>query len=125
MSRHNLTPLPHRIDHKVSVGWDRPLTSYFAVVLNHGETDETSPDALPVWLGAMERVTDPDEVIEAVRPYAHIPDTLRIDLEADRDREGSRVPARYLFRVTIDGTTTRALVPVHEMRPNLRASLAL
>lgn len=90
MSRRELTTLPHRQGYQVHVGWDRPLGSYFATVINLGIVDETSPDALPVWLGAMERVTDPTTVIEAVRPYAVIPENLRAELEADRSREGTR-----------------------------------
>lgn len=90
MSRHRLDALPNRGGYTVVVGWDRPLDSYFAQVINEGELNEDNPDYMPLWLGADTRITDPDTIIEAVRPYAVIPDTLRADLEADRAWEGTR-----------------------------------
>lgn len=99
MSSHQLDALPGRDGYIVRVGWDRPLHSFFAQVINTGVLDEESPDAMPVWLGAAECITDPETVIEAVRPYAVIPDTLRADLEADRAWEGTR--ARPGFAHTV------------------------
>ncbi|WP_433531231.1 hypothetical protein ACQPYA_03730 [Micromonospora sp. CA-263727] len=90
MSSRQLDALPGRDGYIVRVGWDRPLRSFFAQVINLGVLDEESPDAMPVWLGAGETVSDSETVIEAVRPYAVIPDTLRADLEADRAWEGTR-----------------------------------
>ncbi|MFF5056132.1 hypothetical protein ACFY1S_23420 [Micromonospora sp. NPDC000663] len=90
MSRHQLDALPDRDGYIVVVGWDRPLRSYFAQVINEGELNEDNPDYMPLWLGVETRITDPATIIEAVRPYAVIPDTLRADLEADRVWEGTR-----------------------------------
>ncbi|MFI7510879.1 hypothetical protein ACIBSS_29080 [Micromonospora aurantiaca] len=101
MSSRQLDALPDRDGYIVRVGWDRPLRSFFAQVINTGVLDEESPDAMPVWLGAAERVTDPETVIEAVRPYAAIPGTLRADLEADRAWEGTRARPGFAHTVPV------------------------
>ncbi|MFI0796598.1 hypothetical protein ACH4OY_28520 [Micromonospora rubida] len=101
MSSRQLDALPDRSGYIVRVGWDRPLRSFFAQVINTGVLDEESPDAMPVWLGAAECVTDPETVIEAVRPYAVIPDTLRTDLEADRAWEGTRARPGFAHTVPV------------------------
>ncbi|SCG15620.1 hypothetical protein GA0070610_1856 [Micromonospora echinofusca] len=101
MSSRQLDALPDRSGYIVRVGWDRPLHSFFAQVINTDVLDETSPDAMPVWLGAAECVTDPDTVIEAVRPYAVIPDTLGTDLEADRAWEGTRAQPGFAHTVPV------------------------
>lgn len=115
MSHHELTPKPGYAEYRIVVGWDRPLGSYFAQVINHNtEPAEPAPRTigavlrhlaaivpLParwrpaepvfIWLGA-DRVAilDPAEVINAVAPYAVIPPGLENTLTRDREREGSR-----------------------------------
>ncbi|MEU8376109.1 hypothetical protein AB0C22_23715 [Micromonospora sp. NPDC048894] len=106
MSRHDLTPLPQFARHEVAVGWDRPLRTYFAVVTDPDIDDETAEGATPLHLGAAEQVTDPAVIIEAVRPYAHIPDDLHATLQADRDREGLGHSNHHVFFTTAEDTST-------------------
>ncbi|MGW0504017.1 hypothetical protein [Micromonospora sp. NPDC003241] len=101
MSSRQLDALPGQERYVVRVGWDRPLRSFFAQVINTGVLNEESPDAMPVWLGAGECVPDPETVIEAVRPYAVIPNTLRADLEADRTWEGTRAQPGFAHTVPV------------------------
>ncbi|MCM4082201.1 hypothetical protein [Paractinoplanes hotanensis] len=116
MSHHELTPKSRYAEYRIAVGWDRPLGSYFAQVINHNPEPAAQsasraigavlcrlapilhlPDrwrpAEPVfiWLGA-DRVAilDPAEVVDAVAPYAVIPPVLANVLALDRRREGSR-----------------------------------
>ncbi|GAA3339443.1 hypothetical protein GCM10020358_49170 [Amorphoplanes nipponensis] len=116
MSHHELTPKSRYVEYQIVVGWDRPLGSYFAQVINHNTEPIAGPTArairavicrvaailhLPnrwrpaepvfIWLGA-DRVAilEPAEVIDAVAPYAVIPPDLENTLARDRRREGSR-----------------------------------
>ncbi len=61
----------------VTLGYDRPLGTYFAQVYRH---DEVIPE---VWRGIRERITDHWTVIEEVRPYAAIPEGLASVLYED------------------------------------------
>ncbi|MDG9674875.1 hypothetical protein [Micromonospora sp. DH14] len=101
MSRRRLDALPDRGGYIVVVGWDRPLHTYFAQVINEGELNEDNPHYMPLWLGVETRITDPDTIIEAVRPYAVVPDSLRADLEADRAWEGTRDQPGFAHTVPV------------------------
>lgn len=117
MSRHVLTPKRAYADHQIVVGWDPPLGSYYAQVINlkAGEPDErnrltaiteilhrlTTRLHLPtcwrptepvfILLGADRiPIKDPEDVIQAVAPYAHIPDGLHLALTLDELNEGNR-----------------------------------
>ncbi|WP_199515728.1 hypothetical protein [Nucisporomicrobium flavum] len=116
MSYHELTPKSRYAKYRIVVGWDRPLGSYFAQVINHNTETADGPasramsaalrhlaaillvparwrpaEPVFIWLGA-DRVAilDPAEVITAVAPYAVIPPDLENTLTRDRRREGSR-----------------------------------
>lgn len=91
MSRHelepsvNIDPLPR----SVAIGWDPPLATFFAIVSRPGEGD--GEDEIFLWIGTdYAEVPEVDAIINAVRPYAVIPDNLRSILENDRLNEGSR-----------------------------------
>jgi hypothetical protein len=117
MSRHVLTPKRAYADHQIVVGWDPPLGSYYAQVINlkAGEPDKRNRFAviteilrrvttllhLPTgWLPAepvfillgADRIPikHPDDVIQAVTPYARIPDGLHLALTLDELNEGNR-----------------------------------
>lgn len=79
MTRHLLTPYPDAAV-EVVVGFDRPLDTYFAQVITQTPDGE---DELLVWKGALERIPEPHQVLDAVRPYAPIPAALRQQLFAD------------------------------------------
>ncbi len=86
MSRHELQPL-NDTTFCVTVGWDRPLGTYFAHI--YLTADDNEFDAPTVALGEdFNEVTDPTHVIDLVRPYAQIPASLADTLHADAEAEG-------------------------------------
>lgn len=88
MSRHHLTPRAGYEHHEIAIEWDRALGSFFAQAYPGNDAPEAEP--IDLWLGADQPSTDAATVIEAVRPYAHVPDHLLAQLKADSAREGSR-----------------------------------
>ena len=82
MSRHELDPLNPM--HEVTVGWDPPLASYFAQVLDTA-ADEESDAREVLWIGTgFREVLSPAAVIAAVAPFATVPDDLPGQLARDR-----------------------------------------
>lgn len=84
MSRHHLQPKadqPHVV--RATVGWDRPLQTFFAQVFFRTEDEPEEGEAL-IWFG-----TEPGElltaeaVIAVVGPHAIIPKNLAAQLDAD------------------------------------------
>lgn len=66
---------------QITVGWDRPLETYFATVLRPGEDE----DMVLVWIGtAIGEITNAANVIAAIAPYAEPAADLRSRLEEDR-----------------------------------------
>lgn len=94
MSRYDLEPHVGAVTTygplSVSIGWDAPLNTYFAMILREGDNvPDENRDLL--WNGTRYgEIAEPDAAIEALRPYAKIPDGLAAVLTADRLREGSR-----------------------------------
>lgn len=76
MSRYSLDPRTGR-DYNVTVGWDAPLETFFGQVI--------APDGeLLVDVGdPFDRVLNPGQVLDEVRPYAPIP--VGLDTELIRD----------------------------------------
>lgn len=82
MSRHDLQPFDPT--HDVVVGWDPPLHTFFAQVLDT-KTDEADDNYEVVWIGtSYGEVLDPAVAIAAVRPFATISDDLCHTLQDDR-----------------------------------------
>jgi hypothetical protein len=76
MSRHLLTALPQFEGCEVVVGWDADSGTFFAYVLDmQASVAEKDPWLVSVGGGPLE-IRDPHEAIDAVRPYATIPDEL-------------------------------------------------
>ncbi|WP_280385965.1 hypothetical protein [Nocardia wallacei] len=77
----------HHPDREVIVGWDRGLRTYFAQVFDGH--DHTGGDIILLdignWFGEF---TDPQDVIDIVRPYAAVGDDLHDQLVRDRDPQG-------------------------------------
>ena len=81
MSRHALDPFEAR--HDVVVGWDSPLNTFFAQVLDTEAGDDLDYEVL--WIGtSFDEVPDPAGVISAIRPFAAVPDGLLATLQQDR-----------------------------------------
>ena len=84
MSRHDLPPKPGIAGVvKATIGWDRPLQTFFAQVFFATEDEPEEGEAL-VWVG-----TEPGELltveaaIEIVAPHAIVPEDLAARLTAD------------------------------------------
>ncbi len=81
MSRHQLSPLNPA--YEVAVGWDRPLRTFFAHVIDTS-ADEADDGRTVLWIrtdaGA---VPDPAMDVQAVAPYAVIPAELEQTLRGD------------------------------------------
>ncbi len=92
MSRHQLTPQPARPRIEVVIGWDRPLRTFYAQVLTLDDNGDETDDNPYLWVGTdYDEITDPAAVLNAVRPYAVLPDDLTGKLLADAVREGARL----------------------------------
>lgn len=74
MSRFSLDPKPEYPDHAAHVGYEKVLGSFFAYVFG--------PDGTPIVVadGLITPITDPVEALDAVRPYAVIPDDFAAQL---------------------------------------------
>ena len=86
MSRHLLSPLPEvaAFVSEISVGWDRPLQTFFAQVLS-AELDEDGNSDVLLWIGAgLEEVGSARAAFDALRAWAIIPDGLSAQLETER-----------------------------------------
>ncbi|WP_309111963.1 hypothetical protein [Saccharothrix sp.] len=84
-TRIRLQPLsePSHPDREVYIGWDSALQTYFAQVFDG--VDEYGEDRLTLDIGNdIGQITTPADVIEALRPYAEIPDGLPDLLELSR-----------------------------------------
>ena len=82
MSHHELDAL--KPAHKVVVGWDPPMHTYFAQVLDTaGSEDDGTYEVL--WIGTrFQEVLNPATVIAAVTPFATVPADLLHQLARDR-----------------------------------------
>lgn len=85
MSRHELVPRPSSRPIEVSIGWDPPLSTYFAIVRFSDDGDDGC-DPILLWAGtAFCEIDDPEAVIDLVQPFADVPDNLGRTLRSDRE----------------------------------------
>ncbi|MGW0251110.1 hypothetical protein ACWDYH_31225 [Nocardia goodfellowii] len=107
---------------EVIVGWDRGLGTYFAQVIEG--VDEWGEDFLRLHIGVRpDEVHDPEQVIEAVRPYAKIPDSLIEVLTAQHDAPGAleRSPFIDLAMAINDGRgpdSAQDLLAMYDLDPS-------
>lgn len=84
MSRHDLQPKadqPHVV--RATVGWDRPLQTFFAQVFFRTEDEPDEGEAL-IWFGtAPGELLAPEAVIAIVAPHVIVPSGLADTLNAD------------------------------------------
>lgn len=84
MSRHDLEPKadqPHVV--RATVGWDRPLQTFFAQVFFVTEDEPEEGEAL-IWIGtAPVELLTPEAVIAIVEPHAIVPEDLAAKLGAE------------------------------------------
>lgn len=70
--------------YEITVGWDRPLQTFFAQVFAFPEGKSTASKPV-LWTGLdLDQHPDPKAVLEAVSEYFPIPEGLAQTLEADR-----------------------------------------
>ncbi|MGA9867270.1 MAG: hypothetical protein WBQ75_12635 [Acetobacteraceae bacterium] len=81
MSRRQLTAC--QSGYTVVVGWDNPLSTFFAQVIRTDDEDENDPVTL--WLGGLAgEVQEPEALIRPLAPYATLVDAVIEYLRADR-----------------------------------------
>ncbi|MBF6369916.1 hypothetical protein IU469_30015 [Nocardia puris] len=93
-----LDPLdPSVSDREIVIGWDRGLGTYFAQVLD-GVDESGDGGTIQLSIGTRpDEIGTADEVIEAVRPFAIIPDTLHRDLVAQHEAPGAQQKSPFLY----------------------------
>ena len=90
MSRHTIpSPIPNIT---VTVGWDRPLQTYFAqVTRDHTATDQ---DTVLLWIGGSRgEITRVEDLIAPLAPYAELNLEHITQLRADRAAQLDRGPS--------------------------------
>lgn len=92
MSRHDLPPnadQPHVV--RATIGWDRPLQTFFAQVFFVTEDEPEDGEAL-IWLGTEPgELLTPEAAIAIVDAHALVPSDLAAQLDAEmRDTIGVR-----------------------------------
>ena len=82
MSRRHLTACQPGF--AVVVGWDNPLSTFFATVTREQNTDDDA-DPVVLWLGGYAgEVRTPEELVQPVAPYADLTPEVVAHLRADR-----------------------------------------
>lgn len=105
MSRHDLEPRadqPHVV--RATIGWDRPLQTFFAQVFFRTEDEPDEGEPL-IWLGtSLGEILDPEAAIAIVAPHAIVPTNLPATLLAEmqatigvRDSHRQAAVKRALF----------------------------
>lgn len=84
MSRHEI---PARNPaHKVIVGWDHPMLTYFAQVIDRAKEDSGDDDKMVLWVGTnFQELYEIDHLARAVRKYADLPAEIGAKLYGDKD----------------------------------------
>lgn len=84
MSRYELPPKDPA--HKVIVGWDHPLLTYFVQVIDRKKEDDDEDEKFVLWLGCSPReIYEVDHLARAVGRYAVLTTEMRTTLYDDKD----------------------------------------
>lgn len=84
MSRHQLRPRDP--GHKVIVGWDPPLETYFAQVIDRKKEVAGEDEKFVLWIGCSHReITDLDGLRQRIKRYAYISSETATALYGDMD----------------------------------------
>ena len=82
MSRYTIAPFDPRFE--IVVGWDWPMRTYFAQVLDN-ENPEDDENYARVWIGtSFDEIQTPEELHAAIAAYGNMPDDIIQDLRDDR-----------------------------------------
>jgi hypothetical protein len=84
MSRHAIPALDPR--HKVIVGWDHPLQTYFAQVIDRAAEGAGSDDKMVLWKGTrLRELYEIDQLAHVLRRHARLETEMRSMLYGDKD----------------------------------------
>ena len=84
MSRHEVAAKDPR--HKVIVGWDHPMLTFFAQVIDRAKEEAGKDEKFVLWIGASYReIYEIDELAARLHRYAALPAELRAALYGDKD----------------------------------------
>ena len=82
MSRYTIRSFDPRFE--IVVGWDWPMRTYFAQVLNN-ENPEDGGNYARVWIGtSFDEIQTPEEMRPLIAAYGNIPDDIIQALRDDR-----------------------------------------
>lgn len=84
MSRHEIPA--HDPAHKVIVGWDHPLMTFFAQVIDRRREVEERDDKMVLWRGCKFReLYEVDDLARAIARYAELTPEMGATLYGDKD----------------------------------------
>lgn len=85
MSRHQLRARDP--GHKVFVGWDHPLKTYYAQVIDRQKEDAGDDDEkFVLWIGcSYQEIYEIDDLRKRIKPYAYIGADVGAKLYGDKD----------------------------------------
>lgn len=84
MSRHEIPA--NGSNHRVIVGWDQPLLTFFAQVIDRGKEESGRDDRIVKWVGtSLEEIYEVEELARAIRRYADLSSDMRATLYGDKD----------------------------------------
>ena len=86
MSRHEITAV--NPNHKIIIGWDHPMMTFFIQVINRKIEDagDIDDEKFVYWAGLKPReIYEIEDLVRHARPYANIPYELRSTLYGDKD----------------------------------------
>lgn len=84
MSRHEIPA--RNPTHKVIVGWDHPLLTFFAQVIDRAKEDAGDDDKMVLWLGtSLRELYEVEHLARVVGRYAELTPDMRARLYGDKD----------------------------------------
>lgn len=84
MSRHEIRPRDPA--HKIIVGWDPPLCTYFAQVIDRQKEAAGEDEKFVLWIGCSYReISEIEELRIRIKPWAYINGDIGTKLYGDRD----------------------------------------
>ena len=119
MSRHVIPGL--NTTHEVFVGWDKPMQTYFAQVLEEGPLDadgEQQDDIVHFQTGMrFDQHKTPDAVRDLIRPWAVVDDATMDTLRADQANSLAPTPLQRHMRDLMAGHASDFLSPEPARKP--------
>ena len=77
----------------VVVGWDNPLSTFFAQV-ERAQDDDDRRDSILLWIGStVGEVAQPEQLAGPLAPYADLTSEIVEQLSADRGADADRGPS--------------------------------